>query len=625
MNILSRFYTTIFTISFSLLLASCEGDSLSTSDIDATGSNNNPPPGDTEVTYEPYTAPSNDLFASLPASGSVTVALHPGATVQIGQTTRFAFGVPFPRNTINNINNIRVIDNTTEVPANITEVTRWRSISGDTSVNSIRSVLVFMDYVFDSTDPVQLQIEYGVARTQNLAVTETVKDTWVNISNGPNSDEFTAVEGIEEPNVYATLPPEWLSACVLRTRTLPLNTASSIDSLFNTNYSDVDNAVHSWDTNMDWFDNAYVNFGKTMVNDVPDYVTDAYKVHYDVNDPYLSNPVEAAAPWLFDRTLALFGLYIRTGEVKWLRHAHRAAQYYNNHIDSAGYLDYRGWDDLKYSYGQGFLIDMILTGDQTLLTNINNVALAASTGWDPVYEFTDLFWTERHHTYALLAALSAWEATGTQAYADRATSIIQTTLNHQLNPVNGWAYDGGLLHTLTSHEGDSNAFQPVASPWMTALLGDAIFRYYLHSDDQDALTILSNMGDWLLNYGLFDATPAHPILSGLIMPYYLVSSTYVSDDGTFGEAWDDKEHACDVAGLVAKSAYARAQLGYDPAQLKTAASDLLYTCYYATEYWTRPGTSGPSNPQPSYRLNPPRKFNWWFGTTSDIEWLLDNS
>ncbi len=34
------------------------------------------------------------------------------------------------------------------------------------------------------------------------------------------------------------------------------------------------------------------------------------------------------------------------------------------------------------------------------------------------------------------------------------------------------------------------------------------------------------------------------------------------------------------------------------------------------------GPDGPSSGKAEWRLSPPRKFNWWFGTTSDLPWLL---
>ena len=77
-------------------------------------------------------------------------------------------------------------------------------------------------------------------------------------------------------------------------------------------------------------------------------------------------------PWLFDRTATLFGVSARTGDVQWLRHAQGSAQFYD--------LD----------------------------TN---------------------FWPERHQTYALMAALSAWEATGEAMYVDRAREIIDVSFD----------------------------------------------------------------------------------------------------------------------------------------------------------------------------------------------------
>src|SRR5690606_40199664 len=95
--------------------------------------------------------------------------------------------------------------------------------------------------------------------------------------------------------------------------------------------------------------------------------------------------------------------------VKWLRHAHRSAQFYKGRITGDGYFDLKD-GDLKYAYGRSLLTDYLFTGDPELLDAIERIA-GAGERWDPVYELDDNFWTERHQTYALLAALSDRKST----------------------------------------------------------------------------------------------------------------------------------------------------------------------------------------------------------------------
>jgi hypothetical protein len=263
----------------------------------------------------------------------------------------------------------------------------------------------------------------------------------------------------------------------------------------------------------------------------------------------------------------------------------------------------KGGNDLKYSYGQALLTDLMLTGDTSVLTQIEAVA-SAGARWNPVYQ-PGRFWTERHQTYALLAALSAWEATGAVAHADRVRAVAGATFDMTETPAEGWAPEGCPLHRFDDHEGAGGS-SPVCSPWMSALLADAIWRYHAHSGDPRALAFLAGLGEFLATTGLYMGT------DGLdqVVPYYLVSSTVpFSDSGP----WADMEHACDVWAVMLRGAWARRALGGDPQPILAAAGPVADTCRYNLDYWHRT-TAG----RPEYRLQPSRKFNWWFGTTGDL-------
>ena len=79
---------------------------------------------------------------------------------------------------------------------------------------------------------------------------------------------------------------------------------------------------------------------------------------------------------------------------------------------------------------------------------------------------------------------------------------------------------------------------------------------------------------------------------------------------------------CDVGAMVARAAWADAQLGgAETASLRSVAHDLLTGCQYNLDMWHRPAAPESSG-QSEWRLSPGRKFNWWFGTTNDLTWLL---
>ncbi len=535
--------------------------------------------------------PVNEFFVNLPDKGKVQVTLHPGSTVRLGEVTKVAFGVPFPRSAVSNVNQVIIADSSgQEIASHIVELARWRSLSGNPSVNSLRSALIYIDVVFPSSSPMTVIVKYGQPRTLELGSQPDPKTTWVSIANGPFPDEYPAVEAIREPAVYATFPADWLSATLIRGRTFPANSFSKYH----------------------WFDNAYQNFSLTAVNDVSDYVYDENKVDY----------IGEYEPWLFDRSMTLFGLYVRTGNVKWLRHAHRSTQYYANHISPTGYFDKKAGDDFKYSYGQSMFVDMMLTGDASLIQKIENVA-SAGADWNESYDITTRFWTERHQAYALLAALSAWEATGLTRHADRVNQVADASFNLALNPVNGWTPNGTMQHTKDAHEGWGGD-NPVASPWMNALMADAVMRYYIHSEDQNALIFLSNLGDFVIEDTTIYESERNTDTGrqDLTMPYYLVDLS----SSTQRDQWHDTEHSCDVAGLAAKAAWARKKLGGNNAAIVSVAEKLLHTCQYNLDNKHREGADI-NYGLTVWRLGngTARQYSWWFGSTHDMLWMLENN
>lgn len=531
----------------------------------------------------PPPAQSTDLFVDIPSPDEVTITLHPGRTVVPGEPVLAGFGVPFPRATIDDAAGIRIVDESgNEMPSHVEELARWRTLGADASTDSLRAALVYVEVVFSDASPVAVGLEYGTTRSLSLAPPAGVRETWVPIAGEIDPDEYAAAEGIREPAVYATLPPDWLGKSLLRTR------------------NDVAFQKPEWSD----FDTAFVNYAHTAVNDVSDLVTEDRLIDYE-NRP---------APWLFDRAQVLFGVYFRTGDVKWLRHAHRAAQFYANHLDAAGAFDLKSFPDLKYSYGHSLLTDLLLTGDRSHVETIERIAGFAGE-WPDRYRHSANFWTERHLAYAILGRLAAWEATGKPEHRDRVAAIVRETFDSALNPALDWPAIGCILHTMEQHEGDPDQ-RPVCSPWMSALLGDAVWRYYLQSEDPAALEFIAGLGNFLAEHGVYEAD-ADSGLEGRVMPFYL-SSHEVREQG---DSWANMEHACDAAGLGARALWAKRALGEaDPALARTV-EDLIDTCEFTLDHWHREGSDA-SIGAPQWRLSPPRKFNWWFGTTTDLSWLL---
>ncbi|HSN70690.1 MAG TPA: Ig domain-containing protein [Steroidobacteraceae bacterium] len=532
---------------------------------------------------EPAPEPVIDgkLFVKVASPGSVPVTLHPGSTVLHGSKVKVAFGVPFPQGLVSSTSTLRVVDASgVELPSYVVETARWRGL-GQSTTTSVRSALFYIEMAFTSSTPRQIAVQFGRTRTKNLAAQPAPDTYWVGISRGPNPNEYPSGADIREPAVYATLPADWMGATLLRGRTQPV----LIDSAFR------------------WFDEALINYAETAVNDVSSSVSYSNLIDYD----------SSAEPWLFDRAMTLFGVYVRTGELRWLRHAHRAAQFYAKHVSSNGSFDLKS-GDLKYSYGQSMFLDLMLTGDRRLVAPIERVA-GMGRGWQETYSKSLNFWTERHQAYALLAALSAWEATGKSEHASRAIEVARATFTAARQPPSGWSAQGCVLHTIRQHEGDADD-RPICSPWMSALLGEAVWRYYLVSRDSQALGFLSDLGNFIARYGIRDVSAASSSLSGKWAPWYLASSSVKYTDSG---AWGDMEHTCDVAGLTARAGYAARALGRSSTEIDRATQRLVPGCQWALNYWHR--TTDATRPE--YRLQPPRKFSWWFGSTLDLPWLVN--
>jgi hypothetical protein len=514
------------------------------------------------------------VLPELPSEGAVKVTLHPGPAAVIGSPTIVSFGAPFPRGVLADVGLLRARAGDAELPLHAAALLPWRVWPGRSdATESIRAAMVSVEVTFSSQGPLEIELEYGAAPTATLAAQADPRADWVAVTDG----EYPAGT-VREPAVYAAFPPGWLGDCALRTRT----------------------AAVGLDPDMAWMDAATVGFAATAVNDLPDSVDD----HID----YLGD----AEAWLFDRTATLFNVYARTGDVKWLRHAHRSAQFYRGLIGADGYFALKP-GDLKYSYGRSLLIDFVFTGDPALLDSIERIA-GAGDEWDPTYDIGTNFWTERHQTYALLASLAAWEATGEPAHAARTRDIVEVSFALASSPVESWQDNGCMLHGMTAHEG-AGGDVPICSPWMSALFADAVWEYYVHTDDGAALDFLADLGRFTADYGVYgtDEIDGGPFL----VPWYLSSSEMqFSDEGPFG----DVEHTCDVGGMVMRAAWAERERGGDPSSLRDTAEELIRACEFNLDSWHRP--NGPASGLSEWRLSPARKFNWWFGTTSDLGWLL---
>lgn len=116
----------------------------------------------------------------------------------------------------------------------------------------------------------------------------------------------------------------------------------------------------------------------------------------------------------------------------------------------------------------------------------------------------------------------------------------------------------------------------------------------------------SDYFDWLdvpANRGFYPASQAHPQYAGLTFPAYLAGGTLIGDAGPDA---GNMGHALDVAGFIAFAIQAKSALGVPTDAAARRLADMKAVAAIAFADATRSTLY-----LPKYRLNPPRKFNWW--------------
>ncbi|XQW85365.1 hypothetical protein ACOYR1_01150 [Thalassotalea piscium] len=321
-------------------------------------------------------------------------------------------------------------------------------------------------------------------------------------------------------------------------------------------------------------------------------------------------PPEKTAQWLYDRPQAIYQLFIMTEDKQWLNKGNELTDFYKQHIDENGQFDLTKRFDPKYLMPKGLAYQYLLNADATSLTTLKKI-FKSSLGWDEEYSLSRGFWTERNQAAALNVAVTYWELTNDKQALNRINDIINATVAMTFNPESDWPVRGCPQHGFKSHEGwgDDTA---ACSPWMMALLGDALWRYYRLTGDEKSASLLDAFGDFILNHGIYFGDKR---VHNIVIPKYIVSIDNQEQEEL--NQWSDPQHACDVGALLGKSVYIKTLKNEDAFLVKELFRSLVKQCkgsYHklitekkATEYWP---------------LMPPRRFGWMYSSTSDLPWLV---
>jgi hypothetical protein len=546
----------------------------------------------------PMIAPTGpSFFVPAETQGQTQFTLQPIESTLPNRLVPVSFGVPFPKGFIPSadLSRVRLLDAAgAEEAASVQLLTPWRDIASGTDLPSARSVLVqtyvsFPDADGDGhADPITATVEWGrAARTLASPAPFDPRDAWVLYDNiaAPAGTDFKAADNVYEPPAYAVFTPDWYGKALLKTRLLPFESDPAFTA----------------------YDAAYHNFSPTAINNVDPRVTAANLIHY-------ADGV-SEEPWLFDRAMALYEYAFRSGDITYLRQAHRNAQYYANHIDADGYFDLKG-ADLKYVCAESVDADFWLTGDPRLPAVQRRMVHAADINFNPVYT-PGHFWTERHAAFELLAYVNGFEMLGDPIMAQTARTTFGDYVNQQNNPPAGAENTGLLMHHSVDHIEGGDEY--IASPWMTALLVDAVERYYVHSADPRVPTFVTRIAQGIDRIGesLYYTSQVDGVSH--LVPYYLAGPG-LTDGQHETDPWSDIDHAVDVSKIFALAYFFSRQAGTPNTEFAMRFSELQDSAEANFRYWTRP--NGPTSGLPVFRLTPPREYNWWFRTTADRDFLM---
>jgi hypothetical protein len=585
-----------------------------------------PPDGGPPAGLRPFIAPAQPR-------GNVVVHLHPTEGVATGRATLVTFGLPLPRGSLTaaQLATVRVLDAAgQEIPAFVESLTPWRhATNAALDGASVRVARIQFRYTFAVTYPraEDVTVAWGdAARTRSLSALENPRTGWHAVTSGT----FVTGDNVAEPDVYAVLPPAWLTQGVLRPG--PMDPFDPAVTEARDDPAVMDATEHYPGYREQQF--ALKNFFYTSIN------ADDPRVSAANLAPYRTD----AEPWLYDRASTFYVLYFRSGFLRALREAVRAAVFYAGQLYPPGTTPdaavgcfrlknpspsaYIGANGVMYSYNESLAYTFWLTGDPQMLEPIRWVSKAQEDATDEAFRWSPTAgYTERHVGFRGLAHTVAYEVLGAEPYrAGRATYrdlMVQYADNMIYHQDGGGgavpaARVDGALWKLGRQQGDGPEDAWVASPWLSAITVDSMVRVYGATERTDVARFVRRMGTFLAAASDRGADEEYDSGEQLRRPDYVTlidGSTYAPDGAT-------GEHALEVSASVGWAYYFSLVLGARDGALRDTANDLYRTYDFGVNYWTRP--TAPASGATAYRLSVGgfRKFNWEHRPSGSLSWCL---
>jgi hypothetical protein len=351
----------------------------------------------------------------------------------------------------------------------------------------------------------------------------------------------------------------------------------------------------------DYFDEAARNFGNTALGRVGSLYNNGVNVSESTyTAQYGAFDLNSREPWLYDRPTQIYKLYLRTRDPTIRAKALELAELYMSGVVVTFELaDFRTGGgtagDAKYLYPIIAWWYERETGDGRFRSIARGLYNQARASFPAPYQAGAALWTERHINYAMQACLAQYWLTGEQIALVQAEEYF-TTLRSMA------AVSGAPLHPHSQHEGDGITSM-VTSPWMSAVLVETLLQLYRTNGDERIVTYIARYCDFLLAHAFY-VNNVVPEFLGLRIPGYLVGISYIDQDSG---PEDNAEHCYDVANLLLKGMWAKQRLGQSITAMQALVNELFTVSRAVMDNWTR-NTVG----LPKYRVNPPRKYGWWF-------------
>lgn len=259
--------------------------------------------------------------------------------------------------------------------------------------------------------------------------------------------------------------------------------------------------------------------------------------------------------WLYDRPTVLYRGHARRGDLPTLQSAYREASLYFRRVSLAGgsaslNLPQGGGTDAKYVYTQGLAYHYLLTGDDRYREAAEGLATLADGLFDPEY-VAGQHWTERHAGFTLLAAVHAAIVSDDRAAelwataARRVAAYLAVQAGYTETPANSAASARCFGHDkVAADENDPYPATMVCSPWMSAILADALDTYASEVGGADAARVQASL------ISLGRRLAASDDVSPEGQPHYVLGVDGLAVPDEYHEHWGETAYVVALADLL---------------------------------------------------------------------------